>query len=80
MIPPDRSPPEPRLTTERLSLTLPIPEDAAANLAYAGRNREHLAFWSPPEPEGALTLGATLRRIDAARRSFEAGSAVSLDQ
>jgi ribosomal-protein-alanine N-acetyltransferase len=68
----------PRLRTERLSLTLPDVEDASEWLAFTLRNREHLAPWSPPEPEGALLLSTHEARVASARRQFEAGSAVRL--
>lgn len=70
--------PNPRLNTQRLQLSLPSAADADEYVAYLVRNREHLAPWSPPEPTGALTPVAIERRIAAARRSFENGSAVNL--
>jgi ribosomal-protein-alanine N-acetyltransferase len=66
----------PRLCTDRLTLTLPTADDAEAWLAFAVRNQEHLAPWSPPEPEGALTLHACEARITSAHLQFQAGSAV----
>ena len=68
----------PLLETARLSLTVPSPDDAEALLAYAERNREHLAPWSPPPPPGAESHEGTLRRIARMHAELRAGSSVRL--
>jgi ribosomal-protein-alanine N-acetyltransferase len=49
------SPPPPLLTTGRLALRVPGPGDEARLLAYAARNREHLARWEVSRPEAFFT-------------------------
>jgi ribosomal-protein-alanine N-acetyltransferase len=66
----------PRLETARLLLTLPGLEDVDEMLAYAERNREHLAPWSPPLPPGADTRVGALRRIERMYDELRAGSSV----
>lgn len=66
----------PRLETPRLLLTLPGPDDVNELLAYAERNREHLAPWSPPLPPGAATREGALRRIERSHEEYRAGSSV----
>ena len=44
--------PVPVLLTERLRLTIPSADDAAAMAEFFVTNREHLGPWSPPQPHG----------------------------
>ena len=61
----------PVIETERLALTLPPPSEAARLLAFAQDNREHLAPWSPPVPQGYYDSESFWReRLLAARREF----------
>ncbi|WP_437734738.1 GNAT family N-acetyltransferase [Sorangium sp. So ce1335] len=43
------------IETPRLRLLVPPPELAGRYLAYFERNRDHLARWDPPRPEGFYT-------------------------
>lgn len=52
----------PVLETERLRLTVPRETDARALHAYALRNQEHLAPWSPPAPPDWSTWSNARRR------------------
>lgn len=66
----------PRLTTERLLLTLPDEQDVPALLAYAQRNDGPQRPWSPPTPPDAFTQEHALRRIRGGREQLAAGSHV----
>jgi len=46
----------PEITTERLVLRVPVPEDAKAMLAFALDNREHFAPWDPARNDEYYTL------------------------
>lgn len=66
----------PRLSTERLLLTVPDERDVLALLAYAMRNDGPQRQWSPPTPPDAFTEQRTLQRIHAGREQLAAGTHV----
>lgn len=66
----------PILQTRRLILSLPGPEDAQELLAYARRNREHLAPWSPPAPADWMQLASYLRLVERIAYEYESGQSV----
>ncbi|MGB9180791.1 MAG: GNAT family N-acetyltransferase [Pyrinomonadaceae bacterium] len=68
----------PIIETERLALTLPPPSVAARLLAFAQDNREHLAPWSPPVPQGYETENFWRERLAAARREFAEDASLRL--
>ncbi|HKA92041.1 MAG TPA: GNAT family N-acetyltransferase [Haliangiales bacterium] len=67
-----------RLVTERLVLTLPGPEAAGRVLAYLLANRDHLAPWEPPLPEGYLTVGHQAERLARAHEELAEDRALRL--
>ena len=67
-----------RLVTERLVLSLPGPEAARRVLAYLLDNRDHLAPWEPPLPEGYLTMGYQADRLARAYEELAEDRAVRL--
>ncbi|HET7772847.1 MAG TPA: GNAT family N-acetyltransferase [Burkholderiaceae bacterium] len=69
----------PELHTERLTLRLAQPDDAAATVAFFERNREHLARWDPPPPEGFYTEPYWRRYGETAQGEWSAGVAVRLN-
>jgi ribosomal-protein-alanine N-acetyltransferase len=68
----------PVIKTERLLLTLPSVEAAPLLLRYFEENREHLAVWSPPVPDGYYTEGYWRERLEQARRDFEQDKSMQL--
>lgn len=70
--------PVPVLRSERLVLTLPEPTTAAAHLRFAEENREHLAPWEPPSPEGYYTLPFWQERLRKNLDEFEQGISLRL--
>ena len=64
------------LSTERLRISLPREDQAAAMLDFVVRNREHLKPWNPPEPEGLHTLAHWQEAVVKCTAAFEAASAV----
>lgn len=66
----------PTLRTKRLILGLPRAEDAYELHAYALRNHEHLAPWSPPAPADWRQFAAYARLVERIEREFEAGQSV----
>ena len=68
----------PCIETERLWLTMPPPEECARVLAYFAENRDHLARWSPPEPQGYYTESFWRERLILARQEFAQGQSMKL--
>jgi ribosomal-protein-alanine N-acetyltransferase len=66
------------IETERLSLGLPEPADAAAIVAYYRDNRAHLEPWSPTWPAGFFTEDFWREQARSARQDFRAGTAVRM--
>lgn len=64
------------IATERLILSTPRADQAAAMLDFAARNREHLKPWSPPEPQNLHTLAHWQEAIAKYALAFENGTAV----
>lgn len=64
------------LSTDRLDISLPREDQAAAMLDFVTRNREHLKPWNPPEPEGLYTLAYWQDVVTKTSAAFEAKSAV----
>jgi ribosomal-protein-alanine N-acetyltransferase len=64
--------------TERLSLGLPEPADAAATVAYYRDNRGYLEPWSPSWPAGFFTEEFWQDQARSARQEFKAGTAVRM--
>lgn len=60
----------PELTTTRLRLWIPAPEDVPALLLYHEDNREHLMRWSPPAPPDLYTLAYWQHRVGRDRRDY----------
>jgi ribosomal-protein-alanine N-acetyltransferase len=60
----------PELTTARLRLWIPAPEDAPALLRYHEENREHLMRWSSPVPPDLYTLAYWQNRVAHDRRDY----------
>ena len=63
-------------STERLIVSLPRDDLAAARLDFAVRNREHVKRWNPPEPDGLYTLPYWQDAVAKCAATFEAKSAV----
>lgn len=63
------------VATERLVLRLPRPDDAAALADYYVENREHLAPWSPPYPDGFFEEGYWRGQVPAMHDDARAGRA-----
>ncbi|HEX8494035.1 MAG TPA: GNAT family N-acetyltransferase [Pyrinomonadaceae bacterium] len=68
----------PVIKTERLLLTLPSVEAAPLLLLYFEENREHLAEWSPPVPDGYYTEDYWRERLERARAEFEQDKSMQL--
>ena len=68
----------PVIKTERLLLTLPSIDAAPLLLRYFEENREHLAEWSPPMPDGYYTEGYWRERLERARAEFEQDKSMQL--
>ena len=68
----------PVIKTERLLLTLPSIEAAPLLLRYFEENREHLAEWSPPTPDGYYTESYWRDRLERARAEFEQDKSMQL--
>lgn len=66
----------PTLQTKRLILALPRAEDAHQLHAYALRNHEHLAPWSPPAPADWRQFAAYARLVERIAREYESGQCV----
>jgi [ribosomal protein S5]-alanine N-acetyltransferase len=66
------------LETERLILSLPQLELAPHMVTFLERNRDHLAPWRPPEPEGLYTTAYWATQIPSLHDSFASGSGVRL--
>lgn len=64
----------PFLETARLRLSVPGPDDGHDLFAYALRNQEHLAPWSPPPPPDWNTLENAMRRARSYREQAMAGA------
>jgi RimJ/RimL family protein N-acetyltransferase len=64
------------MRTKRLVLTLPQEQDAPELLAYAIRNHEHHAPWSPPPPKDALAAESSQRLAERVQSEFESGRSV----
>ena len=64
------------LSTERLAITLPREDQAAAMLQFVERNREHLKPWNPPEPQGLYTLTHWQDVVKNCTVAFDANTAV----
>ena len=69
----------PELHTERLTLRLALPDDAASTVAFFERNRAHLVRWDPPAPEGFYTEPYWRRYGETAVGEWSTGSAVRLN-
>lgn len=63
----------PTLKTERLTLTLPGSEVAAAYADYLERNRAHFAPWVPRQPEGIYSEVHCRLALLHAREEFASG-------
>ena len=66
------------IETPRLRLLIPPPELAGRYLAYFERNRDHLARWDPPRPEGFYTEAFWRERLLRDRDDFAADRALRL--
>ena len=64
------------LSTERLILSLPRADQAAAMLDFVVRNRTHLAPWNPPEPAGVHKIEHWHDVVGKSVAAFTAGNAV----
>lgn len=73
-----KSPDPPIIETERLLLTLPPSDAAPLVLRYFEENREHLAPWSPPTPDGYYTESYWRERLERARAEFEQDRSMQL--
>src|SRR5687768_18407318 len=60
----------PRLEGERVVLELLDPKRAADVVEYHRSNREHLAPWSPPRPEGFFEEGYWRDRLAACEEEW----------
>ena len=67
---------EPAFETDRLILSLPRTDMAAAMLDFVVRNRAHLAPWSPPEPAGVHTIDHWQDIVAKSAAAFAGGNAV----
>jgi len=61
------------LDTERLQLSIPDAGKASAALDYYRRNREHLAPWDPPPPDGFFSLNYWEDRLTRGLAEFYEG-------
>ncbi len=68
----------PYIETERLLLTIPSPDSAPRMLAFAQENKEHLAPWSPPAPDGLFTEKFWHDYLVTAREDFKLGRSMRL--
>ncbi|WP_437876954.1 GNAT family N-acetyltransferase [Sorangium sp. So ce513] len=66
------------IETPRLRLLIPPPELAGRCLAYFERNRDHLARWDPPRPEGFYTEAFWRERLLRDHDDFAADRALRL--
>ncbi|WP_437335739.1 GNAT family N-acetyltransferase [Sorangium sp. So ce394] len=66
------------IETPRLRLLLPPLDFAGRYLAYFERNREHLARWDPPRPEGFYTEAFWRERLLRDHDDFAADRALRL--
>lgn len=66
------------IETARLRLSIPPPELAGRYLAYFERNRDHLARWDPPRPEGFYTEAFWRERLLRDRDDLAADRALRL--
>ena len=66
------------IETERVVVTMPAPEDAAAALAYYVRNRDHLQPWEAEHPDGFYTEQHWQERLKASRDEHTVGQSVRL--
>lgn len=64
------------LSTERVVISLPRDDQAAAMLDFTVRNREHLKPWNPPEPDGLYTLEHWCDAVTKCAAAFDANTAV----
>ncbi len=63
-------------STERLLISLPRDDQAAAMLDFAVRNREHLKPWNPPEPDELYTFEHWRDTVAKCAATFDANTAV----
>ena len=63
----------PHLKSERLELTLPLPQAAPRLLAYVQENRAHHAPFNPPSPAGYYTLDHWRARLSHNRQEWREG-------
>ncbi len=68
----------PQLTTTRLVMTIPGPDDAQTMVQYFLDNRQHLAPWDPPHPDGFYTEPFWRKQLSFAQRDFQQGRSVRL--
>ncbi|MDC0680492.1 MULTISPECIES: GNAT family N-acetyltransferase [Sorangium] len=66
------------IETPRLRLFIPSVELAGRYLAYFERNRDHLARWDPPRPEGFYTEAFWRERLLRDHEDFAADRALRL--
>ncbi|WP_437958670.1 GNAT family N-acetyltransferase [Sorangium sp. So ce119] len=66
------------IETPRLRLSIPPPELAGRYLGYFERNRDHLARWDPPRPEGFYTEAFWRERVLRDRDDLAADRALRL--
>ena len=66
------------LTSKRLVLWAPAPEQAARVLAYYSKNRQHLADYEPVRPDSFYTLPYWEQALREAADALRAGSGVRL--
>ncbi|WP_434045301.1 MULTISPECIES: GNAT family N-acetyltransferase [Sorangium] len=66
------------IETARLRLSIPPAELAGRYLAYFERNRDHLARWDPPRPEGFYTEAFWRERLLRDRDDLAADRALRL--
>ena len=71
-------PPNLRLESERLALTLPGPEEAGEVLAFYQANQQHHEPWDPPRPSGFYSEAYWRAQLQAARKEFEADVSLRL--
>jgi ribosomal-protein-alanine N-acetyltransferase len=67
-MPAEASPVE--LQTERLLVTMPVPDQAQLLVAYFADNRRHLERWSPPRPPGFYTTDFWRWRLEQNRVDY----------
>jgi ribosomal-protein-alanine N-acetyltransferase len=63
----------PSLTTARLFLRVPTPDDAGALLKFVTENREHLASWEPARDETHFTEGFWTEHLRSTTEQVAAG-------